>query len=129
MSLFPGEITKQTRLAPPRTIRSTRYSLTARGRSTPSASSRLPTGSSSLLKASGWMRDPAPAAGTMPHMLLECESARVRECAGGGADRTDGFVLPGLGAQGRVEERLELGGAALGGVLGQRALARVAGDA
>ena len=49
-------------------MRSTRYSLTARGRSTPPSSSRLPTGSSSFENASGWMRLPLPAAGMMPHM-------------------------------------------------------------
>ena len=68
MSALPGETTKQTRVAPPRTMRSTRYSLTARGRSMP-FSRRLPTGSSSFEKASGWMREPWPAAGTMPHMI------------------------------------------------------------
>src|SRR5689334_19496058 len=44
------------------------YSLTALGRSV-CPSLRLPTGSSSLEKASGWMRLPMPAAGTMPHIL------------------------------------------------------------
>src|SRR3954468_2892565 len=67
MSDFPGEITKQSRVTPARSIRSTRYSLTARGRSMPSVS-RLPTGRSSLEKARGWMRLPAPAAGTIPHI-------------------------------------------------------------
>ena len=43
------------------------YAVTARGRSTPS-SSRLPIGSSSFENASGWMRVPLPAAGTMPHI-------------------------------------------------------------
>ena len=41
---LPGEMTKQIFVAPARNIRSTRYSLTARGRSIPS-SRRLPTGS------------------------------------------------------------------------------------
>ncbi len=53
MSLFHGEITNANRLAPASTMRSTRYSLTARGRSTPRSSTRLPTGSNSLLNASG----------------------------------------------------------------------------
>src|SRR4051794_14360143 len=72
MSDLPGEITKQILSAPPRISRSTRYSDTAQGRSIP-LSLRLPTGSSSLEKASGWMRLPRPAAGTMPHIfrLLE----------------------------------------------------------
>jgi hypothetical protein len=52
MSDFPGEITKQIFSAPPRIMRSNRYSLTAHGRSPP-ASMRLPTGSSSFEKASG----------------------------------------------------------------------------
>src|SRR3546814_7853546 len=47
MSDLPGAMTKQTRSAPPRIMRSTRYSLTARGRSV-APSRRLPTGSSSL---------------------------------------------------------------------------------
>src|SRR3954451_7634197 len=54
--------------APPSTRRSTRYSLTARGRSRP-PSCRLPTGSSSFENASGCMRLPCPAAGMMPHMV------------------------------------------------------------
>src|SRR6185437_8862076 len=80
MSDFHGEITKQILSAPPRTMRSTRYSLTARGRSTPFASIQLPTGSNSLEKASGWMRVPLPAAGTMPHIsrLLADGPAGVR---------------------------------------------------
>ena len=69
MSDFQGEITKQILSAPPRTMRSTRYSLTARGRSTPRSSTRLPIGNSSLLNASGWMRVPWPAAGMMPHTV------------------------------------------------------------
>src|SRR5262249_10316568 len=48
-------------------IRSIKYSLTARGRSCP-FSQRLPTGRSSFENASGWIRLPFPAAGTMPHM-------------------------------------------------------------
>src|SRR5215208_5740777 len=68
MSDLPGEMTKQILSAPPSTSRSTRYSLTARGRSR-SPSCRLPTGSSSLEKASGCMRLPCPAAGMIPHMV------------------------------------------------------------
>src|SRR5437868_4722064 len=66
MSLFPGEMTRQIFVAPPRTIRSARYSLTARGRSI-SPSRRTPTGSSSFENASGWIRLPVPAAGMIPH--------------------------------------------------------------
>src|SRR4051794_35191972 len=68
MSDLPGEIVMQIRVAPARIIRSTRYSETALGRSVP-PSTRLPTGSSSLEKASGWMRLPTPAAGTRPQVL------------------------------------------------------------
>src|SRR3954471_14453239 len=68
MSALPGEITKQILSAPPRIIRSTKYSLTAQGRSVP-FSTRLPTGRSSLENASGWIRLPRPAAGTIPHMV------------------------------------------------------------
>src|SRR6059036_1294985 len=74
MSHFPGAMTKQILSAPPRIRRSTRYSLTAHGLAMP-ASLLLPTGSSSLEKASGWMRLPRPAAGMIPHMsgLRHCE--------------------------------------------------------
>src|ERR671937_404997 len=68
MSVFPGDTTKQIFVAPAMIMRSTRYSLTARGRSTPS-SIRLPTGRSSFEKASGWMRLPEPAAGMIPHIV------------------------------------------------------------
>ncbi|PTQ13215.1 hypothetical protein CLG96_03585 [Sphingomonas oleivorans] len=71
MSDLPGEMTKQILSAPPHTIRSTRYSLTALGRSMRS-SDRPPTGSSSLEKASGWMRVPLPAAGITPHISSSC---------------------------------------------------------
>src|SRR4051794_34748644 len=98
MSDLPGEITKQMRVAPAISMRSTRYSLTARGRSA-SPSRRLPTGSSSLLNASGWMRLPTPAAGTMPHMPTSSEHLH------------------------------ELLGAPLGGVIGQRAPLRRLADA
>src|SRR5512134_1395059 len=67
MSDLPDEMTKQILSAPPAIRRSMRYSLTAHGRSPPSRG-RLPTGSSSLENASGWMRLPRPAAGTMPHI-------------------------------------------------------------
>src|SRR5947209_457219 len=81
MSDFPGEITKQILSAPPRIRRSRRYSETAQGRSVPS-SSRLPTGSNSFEKASGWIRLPRPAAGTMPHMsgLLGLLVVRATPC-------------------------------------------------
>src|SRR5437763_173808 len=69
MSVLPGETTKQIRLAPAFIIRSTKYSPTARGRSRP-ASIRLPTGKSSLENAKGWIRDPIPAAGTMPQIRV-----------------------------------------------------------
>src|SRR3954463_12250175 len=68
MSDFPGEMTKHSLSAPPRTRRSTRYSLTARGRSQ-SPSLRLTTGSRSFENASRWIRLPCPAAGTMPHII------------------------------------------------------------
>ena len=68
MSDLPGEMTKQMLFAPPITMRSTRYSLTARGRSM-LPSMRLPTGRSSLENASGWIRLPAPAAGIIPHII------------------------------------------------------------
>src|ERR1700712_4613983 len=67
MSDFPGEITKHILSAPPRIRRSTRYSDTAQGRSTPS-SALLPTGRSSLENANGCIRLPRPAAGTIPHI-------------------------------------------------------------
>src|SRR3954465_4386017 len=68
MSDLPGEMTKHSLSAPPSTSRSTRYSLTARGRSR-SPSRRLPTGSSSFENASGCMRLPCPAAGMISHMM------------------------------------------------------------
>src|SRR5215212_1964972 len=94
MSLLPGEITKQILSAPPWIMRSTRYSLTAQGRSvTPSR--RLPTGRSSLEKASGWMRLPRPAAGTMPHMSgLHRFPGRERLCGTGGRDRRFEIARP-----------------------------------
>src|SRR3712207_7624922 len=102
MSDLPGEMTKQILSAPPWIMRSTRYSLTAQGRSvTPSR--LLPTGRSSWEKASGWMRLPRPAAGTMPHIAL----------------RSQGFGDGARGGPRRVERRLEIRGAPVGGVLGE----------
>src|SRR5579875_4139860 len=57
----------------------------------PLGSVRLPTGRSSLEKASGWMRMPLPAAGMMPHMSggllhagrLECGDHAARAMGGG----------------------------------------------
>src|ERR671932_695513 len=112
MSDLPGAMTKQILSAPPRIRRSTRYSLTAQGRSVP-LSSRLPTGRSSLEKAKGWMRLPRPAAGTMPHM----SDLQGRD-AGPDVRRARG-----------VERRFERGGAAIRRVLRQGALARGPGDA
>src|SRR5918995_5231905 len=109
MSDLPGEITKQILLAPPRIIRSTRYSLTAQGRSTPS-SRRLPTGRSSFEKARGWMRLPRPAAGTIPHMSGLHHGA-----------------APGRRVR-RTQERFELLGATVRGVLLERARPARLGD-
>src|SRR5436305_11510589 len=106
MSHFPGAITKQILSAPPRISRSTRYSLTAHGRATP-ASVLLPTGSSSFEKASGWIRLPRPAAGTMPHMSGLRQFARRCRCA---------------------EHVLELNGAPLRRMLLEDTLARRARD-
>lgn len=64
---MPDETRKRILPAIPRIIRSTRYSLTARGRSL-SPSMRRPTGRSFFEKAIGRMRVPAPAAGMMPHI-------------------------------------------------------------
>src|SRR5687768_7616677 len=123
MSDLPGEMTKQILFAPPRIIRSTRYSLTALGRSTPS-SMRLPTGSSSLLNASGWMRLPAPAAGTMPHISTpSCQGfprpPRLRRFRG---------VHRLARAERRVQQPFQLRCAAGAGVLVQCPLPRAAGD-
>src|ERR687889_46550 len=107
MSDLPGEITKQILSAPPRIMRSTRYSLTAHGRSVP-ASRRLPTGRSSFEKASGWMRLPRPAAGTMPHMVL------YPYCFGGRA---------GAGRPCGGKQALELLGAPVRRMLGEDTLA------
>src|SRR6185437_2374890 len=84
MSVLAGEMTKQSLSAPPAIMRSTRNSLTARGRSVP-FSMRLPTGRSSLEKASGWILLPAPAAGMIPHMAARLLSGGTggRLAAGG----------------------------------------------
>src|SRR5215216_1640899 len=108
MSHLPGAMTRQILSAPPRIMRSTRYSLTAHGRAMP-ASVLLPTGSSSLEKASGWIRVPRPAAGMMPHM------SGLRHCGNA--------CVPG------AEQLLEFAGAPLGGMLIEHALARGARDA
>src|SRR3954462_14961318 len=109
MSDLPGEITKQIFSAPPRIRRSMRYSDTAQGRSIP-LSLRLPTGSSSLEKAKGWMRLPRPAAGTMPHMSGSLN-----------------FRYTGSGVGRLLEQRDQLGGALLRTVLIQGSLARTSG--
>src|SRR3990170_8974127 len=67
MSDLPAEITKHIFDAPPFIMRSTRYSLTALGLSTP-PSNLLPTGRSSFENARGCILEPAPAAGIIPHM-------------------------------------------------------------
>src|SRR4051812_46312213 len=77
-SLFPGAMTKQILVTPAVTMRSSRYSLTARGLSV-SPLRRLPTGSSSLEKASGCMRLPMPAAGTIPHMSCTPDDDCLRD--------------------------------------------------
>src|SRR3954468_17622810 len=100
MSDLPGAMTKQIFEAPPRISRSTRYSLTARGRSV-RPSRRLPTGSNSLEKARGWMRLPAPAAGTIPH---------INSGVGESGERLPARAL---------EELLELHGAMRGRVFGE----------
>src|ERR1700716_1482011 len=103
MSDLPGEITKQILSAPPRISRSTRYSETAQGRSTP-LSVLLPTGNSSFEKASGWIRLPRPAAGMMPHISsLHCRKEDA-------IDRRP------------FQELDQLGGASAGAVLFQRPL-------
>src|SRR5204862_6460279 len=67
MSDLPGAITKQSLSAPAPIIRSTRYSLIARGRST-APSTRPPTGANSFEKARGCIRVPEPAAAILPHI-------------------------------------------------------------
>src|SRR5438045_2391944 len=109
MSDLPGEITKAIFVAPAASIRSMRCSLTARGRST-APSKRLPTGSSSLENASGWMRVPAPAAGMMPHTVASFghRATTVR--------------------RGAAQNVFELRGAAIRCVLDQRPFARTVRD-
>src|SRR5947209_19882815 len=112
MSDLPGEMTKQILLAPASTMRSNKYSLTAHGRSVP-ASSRLPTGSNSFEKASGWMRLPLPAAGTMPHMSGILRMRETRRLRGAG----------------RADVALEFAEADRTRMLGEDAVARGAADA
>src|SRR6266566_4456989 len=84
MSVFAGEITKQTRVAPAISMRSSRYSQTASGRPV-WPSYRVPTGSSSLEKARGCMRVPRPAAGMTPQRRLmppPQAAESVRDCDG-----------------------------------------------
>src|SRR5437762_11166158 len=102
MSDLPGEITKQIFTAPPHIIRSTRYSLTARGLSV-EPSMRLPTGSSSFENASGWILLPMPAAGMIPH-------------------------INSYSSQSAVERGFELAATVVGGMLVQRALASGGAD-
>src|SRR5436305_1667557 len=109
MSDFPGEITKQILSAPPRMRRSIRYSETAQGRSIP-FSLRLPTGSSSLENAKGWMRLPRPAAGTMPHISHSLN-----------------FGLTGAAVR-LLEQRYQFGSALLRTMLIECPLAGAAGD-
>src|SRR5436190_6282099 len=108
MSNFQREITKQILSAPACSIRSIRYSLTARGRSAP-PSKRLPTGSNSFEKASGWMRVPLPAAGMIPHMVSALHAF--------------GFVVLRYTGAGVLQQSDQLGGPAFGGVLGEDPLA------
>src|SRR5438046_10417695 len=109
MSDLPCEITKQILSAPPRIIRSTRYSETAHGRSTPS-SVRLPTGSSSLENASGCIRLPRPAAGIIPHISRSRRGQKAALC----------LRRP-------FEQLKQLVGTAAGAVLFERALTCAAG--
>src|SRR3954453_14327664 len=109
MSDLPGEITKQILSAPPRIIRSTRYSETAHGRSTPS-SVLLPTGSSSLENANGCIRLPRPAAGIMPHISRPHRSQKAALCLSRPFEQLNQFL-----------------GAATGAVLFERALTCPAG--
>src|SRR4051812_14801090 len=115
MSDLPGAMTKQILSAPPRSIRSTRYSLTARGRS-----ARSPSGSNSLENASGWIRVPCPAAGMTPHILF----APLR-----GFDRRVRARVDRDRPQAEVEDvGDQLAGAVCRRVLLQNALSRGIGD-
>src|SRR3569623_1582219 len=105
MSDVPGPMTKHSLSAPPVTMRSSRYSLTAQGRS-PRLPPRLPTGSNSLEKPSGWMRLPRPAAGMIPSISGALAYQRR-------AWRTDSS-----------QRRFEFLGAPVGSVLGEHPLAR-----
>ena len=80
MSDLPGEMTKQILSAPPRIMRSTRYSLTAHGRSTP-LSRRLPTGSNSFENARGWMRLPTSGRGHDPPHAQASISVEPSPCS------------------------------------------------
>src|SRR5690349_14396818 len=106
MSDLPAPITKHSLSAPPRSRRSIRYSATAQGRGA-SFKVRAPTGSSSFENASGWMREPRPAAGMMPH--ISCHQ--------------------GLRTTRALEQRDQFVRAMLRGVFGQRAFARGFADA
>src|SRR4051794_36268197 len=97
MSDLPGEITKQILSAPPRIIRSTRYSETAHGRSNPS-SVLLPTGSSSLENARGWIRLPRPAAGMTPHISSLSGNGNARIRISPAFDQLDQFGRASAGA-------------------------------
>src|SRR6185437_5617835 len=84
---------------------------TAQGRSMP-WSLRLPTGSSSLEKARGWIRLPRPAAGTIPHMSGLLDDA-IRSAASGAL----------------LQKHNQLLRPFLRTVFGERALARAPGHA
>ncbi len=96
MSDLPGEMTKQIFEAPARTIRSTRYSLTAFGRSVRS-SERPPTGSNSFENASGWIRVPFPAAGITPHISFSRQKHRACRCGADAVQQRHEFTRPMLG--------------------------------
>src|SRR5947209_18239109 len=107
MSDLPGEMMNAILVAPAASIRSIRCSLTARGRST-DPSNRLPTGSSSLENASGWMRVPAPAAGMIPHMVPSPAVGCMRFVAGAVGQHLFQLIRPGAG---RVPDQRPLAGA------------------
>src|SRR5919199_799382 len=134
MSVFSGDRTKQTRSAPASSMRSTRNSLTALGRSTPCSSKVLPTGSISFENASGWSREPAPAAGTMPRVTAETGPDRRLAAAAPGQvchqtfGRQAGFWHASPSAERLARRGLagldQLSGAAVAGVPGEGPLAR-----
>src|SRR5882724_1081562 len=86
MSPLSPEMTMQICVAPAAIIRSTKYSATAFGRSTPLIT-REPTGNNSFEHPSGCMRWPAPAAGMIPSMALprgfHCGPVGNMRCGGG----------------------------------------------